>query len=460
MRLHYIGHASWLIESTDRRILIDPVLWDPHYEGLCAVSPRRHVWFEKLPAYDLIVISHRHFDHFDIMSLAALDRRCQILIPDRDRILAWALQELGFKRVEALPDNYRWVSGETSIITTPSAGVGREFGFLVQDSNATVWNQVDTVIDGAAVSRIASLFGPIDFLLANWQPLLESEVFTNGRTSFPYETYFRLLSNVKIANPVALAPASCGFKYLRDFAWLNKFVFPVTRDAFRRDVRKLLPGVNVMLVNPGDVVHLDSGIARHGVGESDFVSMVEDDTCETIFNPVGRVPELVDPNESGHSETEIVDTIEAFLRDRLAAVLKQSLQQRTIIHEYTKVGFTYRLDIVLPSTLVSYSIRFAESEIKLTKDRVPSPNLHTQIAGSVLMDLLLGRRSLSYLYGGGFYRSFNHVYTIEEHGCYRWKPGTRGSVADPLLLALDSDDLMMKYIDHAIRKNTQSFAAP
>ena len=435
---------------------MDPVFWDPHYEGLCAVSPRRQVSPEKLPAYDLIIVSHRHFDHFDITTLATLDRRCQVLIPDRDPILAYAFQELGFQRVEALPDNYRWVAGETSIITTPSRSIEREFGVVIQDPTATVWNQVDTVIPGAAASRIASVLGPIDFLLATWQPLLESEVLLNGRTSFPYEEYFRLLANVKIINPAALAPASCGFKYLGEAAWLNKFVFPVSRAAFCRDVVKAVRGANVMPVNPGDVVEIDAGSVRHGRGECEFVTLLEDDTAETAFNPVGGVPELVDPNHSQYTEKEMIETIETFLRDQLASVLKQSLPQRTIIHEYTEIGCEYQLDIVCPATVLSYSIRFAESGIKLNRGQFSSANLHTQIAGSVLTDVLLDRRSLSYLCSGGFYRSFNHFYKIDPQVCHRWKPLTVGSIIDPLLLALDTQDAMMRYIEREISNNVQS----
>ena len=458
MKIDFIGHASLLIESTDRKILIDPVFWDPHYEGLCAVSPRRHVFPERLPAYDIIAVSHRHFDHFDIRTLASLDRGCQVLIPDRDPLLAYTFRELGFSRVEALPDNYRWVTGDTAIVTTPSNGPDREFGFLIQDSTATIWNQVDTFVSSRLASRIASRFGPIDFLLATWQPLLESAVFINGRTSFPYEEYFRLLANVQIINPRALAPASCGFKYIDEAAWLNKFVFPVNRDVFVRDAGKAIRGAQVLTANPGDVIEINSGMVQPGAGKCEFVSMVEDDTSETVFNPVGDVPALTDPNHAGYTEAEMLERIEAFVRDQMATAIKQSLQERTIIHDYTKIGCTYQLDIVCPATVVSYSIRFSESEVKLTRDPSPAPNMHTQIAGSILTDVLLGRRSFSYLCSGGFYRSFNHFYAIEEHGCYRWRPTNR-QIIDPLLLALDSEELMIKYIDHEISKNVQPAAA-
>lgn len=56
MKIHLIGHATLLIETLDRTILMDPVLGDPHQEDLFDITPRREVLFDSFPALDMIVL--------------------------------------------------------------------------------------------------------------------------------------------------------------------------------------------------------------------------------------------------------------------------------------------------------------------------------------------------------------------------------------------------------------------
>src|SRR5207302_2105668 len=203
-------------------------------EGAAVMCPAREVSPERLPPYSVIVVSHRHLDHFDIRTLASLDRQCTVLIPDGDSLLKDAIHRLGFERCRPLEDGQSVTFGRTTLTTTPSSAGVREFGLVARDSSATIWNQVDSQITGDIATRIADALGPIDLLLATWQPLLEGEVLTNGATSFPHAIYFKLLANVQRARPRAAIPSACGFKYIGDGSWLNKFVFPATREMFAR----------------------------------------------------------------------------------------------------------------------------------------------------------------------------------------------------------------------------------
>src|SRR4051812_17805943 len=103
MKITCIGHASMSIETDDARILLDPVLFDPHQEGIANISPPRRVELAAMPSPDLIIISHKHLDHFDIRSLAALSRTAQVIIPC-DPLMSSALQRLGYERVVQLQD--------------------------------------------------------------------------------------------------------------------------------------------------------------------------------------------------------------------------------------------------------------------------------------------------------------------------------------------------------------------
>ena len=449
MRVHFIGHASLLIEAEGITILMDPVFRDPNFEGTNAMCPQREVNLDRLPHYDLLVISHRHLDHFDVATLAALDRACTVLIPDGDPLLERSIHRLGFERCLLLKDRQSTRFGGATLTPTPSKANVREFGLVVRDSAATLWNQVDTIIDGGMACGLAERFGPFDLLLAPWQPLLESELLTNGTTSFPFDRYFKMLSNVQLANPRAAVPGACGFKYVGPGEWLNKFVFPATREMFLRDVSALAPHVQAMLPNPGDVVDVSSTGASLNKAASPFVRMVEDDLAETAFDPTGFVPELSDANPHGYSEKEMLTVIEVFLTDSLMPILKASLQRRRIAYEYRRIGVVYQLDVVFPLHTSSWSIDFGR-DLALENRPSAAPHISSRITASVLTDLISGRCSGNYVFGGGFYRSSQRLYVVEPHGIYRWTAASEHSVVDPLWMALDLEDLFEKYIERQL----------
>ena len=88
----YIGHATLLIETGGVRLLTDPLLRD----GL--VHLRRHAvqvdaaWYQDL---DAVLISHMHWDHFDLPSLQLLDSSTRFIAPHGG---ARILRRHGFSR--------------------------------------------------------------------------------------------------------------------------------------------------------------------------------------------------------------------------------------------------------------------------------------------------------------------------------------------------------------------------
>ncbi|MCU1267472.1 MAG: hypothetical protein JWM21_3790 [Acidobacteria bacterium] len=98
MEIHMIGHASIFVKTEDCGILMDPVLWDPHQEGLFDVSPKREVIHKNLPQYEFLVISHKHQDHFDLRTLASLRKDVDVFIPqdpliERDVCASWVTRK-------------------------------------------------------------------------------------------------------------------------------------------------------------------------------------------------------------------------------------------------------------------------------------------------------------------------------------------------------------------------------
>jgi L-ascorbate metabolism protein UlaG (beta-lactamase superfamily) len=84
LRITLIGHASFLIQTAGRNLLIDPVYSrrasPVRFAGPLRVNPPG-IAFEDLPVIDAVLITHNHYDHLDVDTLVRLHRR------DRPRII-------------------------------------------------------------------------------------------------------------------------------------------------------------------------------------------------------------------------------------------------------------------------------------------------------------------------------------------------------------------------------------
>ena len=73
VRLSFVGHASWLIQTAGLNILVDPV-WSERASPFTLAGPKRHndpgIAFDALPKIDVVLVSHGHYDHLD-------SRRCR-----------------------------------------------------------------------------------------------------------------------------------------------------------------------------------------------------------------------------------------------------------------------------------------------------------------------------------------------------------------------------------------------
>jgi L-ascorbate metabolism protein UlaG (beta-lactamase superfamily) len=75
VRLSFVGHASWLIQTSGVNILVDPV-WSMRASPFSFAGPKRHndpgIAFEVLPKVDVVLVSHGHYDHLDVATLSKL----------------------------------------------------------------------------------------------------------------------------------------------------------------------------------------------------------------------------------------------------------------------------------------------------------------------------------------------------------------------------------------------------
>jgi L-ascorbate metabolism protein UlaG (beta-lactamase superfamily) len=78
LRLSFVGHVSWLIQTAGLNILVDPV-WSDRASPFSFAGPKRHndpgIAFDALPPIDTVLVSHGHYDHLDIATLSKLSAK-------------------------------------------------------------------------------------------------------------------------------------------------------------------------------------------------------------------------------------------------------------------------------------------------------------------------------------------------------------------------------------------------
>lgn len=85
IRVSFVGHVSFLIQTQALNILTDPV-WSMRASPFSFAGPKRvtppGIKFEDLPKIDVVLISHNHYDHMDINTIKKL------WIKDRPHVIA------------------------------------------------------------------------------------------------------------------------------------------------------------------------------------------------------------------------------------------------------------------------------------------------------------------------------------------------------------------------------------
>jgi L-ascorbate metabolism protein UlaG (beta-lactamase superfamily) len=152
MRVTYVRWSMCLIEMNGLNILTDPV-----FKMLGWRLPPAEYTVDRLPPLDLILVSHRHLDHWDRWAMSHLKRDIPLLV--RPRRIAADARRLGFTRVRELAP---WEQAEVCglrVTATPALHVGGEVGFVLQGER-TVYFAGDTSFDAEIFAAIAERFAP------------------------------------------------------------------------------------------------------------------------------------------------------------------------------------------------------------------------------------------------------------------------------------------------------------
>jgi L-ascorbate metabolism protein UlaG (beta-lactamase superfamily) len=177
VRVSFAGHASYLMQTAGLNILIDPV-WSERASPVSFAGPTRvrapGIAFDDLPKIDVVLITHGHYDHLDVATLARLMQR------DRPRFVAplghdaTIQQGAGAADVTTLDWHARaTLSDNVAVTLVPTQHWSARGlfdrnkalwgGYVIETPAARVYHVTDTGYgDGALFRQTRDRYGPFD----------------------------------------------------------------------------------------------------------------------------------------------------------------------------------------------------------------------------------------------------------------------------------------------------------
>ena len=144
LRTTWLGHSTVLIEIDGKRVITDPV-WGPRASPSSLAGPKRFqpppVPLRSMPAVDLVIVSHDHYDHLDYATIRQLAKTNVPFVTSLGvgaHLEAWGVQP---ERITELD----WWESHTlpgSDLTVTAAPSQHFSGRSLNDGNATLWSSM------------------------------------------------------------------------------------------------------------------------------------------------------------------------------------------------------------------------------------------------------------------------------------------------------------------------------
>ncbi len=173
MKIHFIGHASVVIECADTSILVDPWLFGKIFNNSWTLLPDPKLDPAMLSKIDYIWISHEHPDHCHFPTLDSFPmefkKRVTILFQARDyeKMLA-AFRKLGYQRFQLMPHREQLQLPATNTrVYCYHAGL-MDSALAISSERQVVFNGNDARISAGECALILKDLGRVDVLLTQF----------------------------------------------------------------------------------------------------------------------------------------------------------------------------------------------------------------------------------------------------------------------------------------------------
>lgn len=171
-----VAHASVLLDFDGLRVLTDP--WFSEKPGYQQGEPRAYATAAHLPELAGVVVSHGHYDHFDLAAFAAYPDKTVPMIVKRG--LGDRCHAAGFTNVTELDPWQSTTLGPVQVTAVPAKHAVPEVTYLLQGGGKTVFFGADT-LRVPELDEIPGRFGQLDLALLpinglTLRPLLNKQV--------------------------------------------------------------------------------------------------------------------------------------------------------------------------------------------------------------------------------------------------------------------------------------------
>ena len=265
MKLEYISHSCYAIETTTQRIVFDPWISASAYNKQWHLHPPP-VNTNAVTNADAILISHGHEDHLNKDSLLAIQKNAHVLFPFQWRKgIKGYFNHLGFHKItEAVSfKKYSFDGFEVTYLgySLESVIVVETDGNVIVNINDALNSNHETSVE-FLLDKIKTRWSKIDYLLSGW----------SGAGYFPNKVHYKNKDDIEVARlreqyfannfcrftkylqpdvAIAFAP---GFVLLNnDNRWINEIKFPRdVLDSYYRENFESDTGIFFPIAYPGD----------------------------------------------------------------------------------------------------------------------------------------------------------------------------------------------------------------
>jgi len=244
----YIGHATLLIEMDGVRLLTDPVL-GRHVSGfLC----RHHTLpMMTVDGVDAVLISHLHFDHFDLPSLRMVGLDTLVIAPHK---VASLLHRHGFQQVVELAVGGKHTVGGVTIEATYADHGGRRppfgpdahcLGYLISGAQRIYFAGDTDIFPG--MKELGDQLNIALLPVWGWGPTLGAGHMTPARAA----------EALSLLQPNLAIPIHWGTLHPWGMGWWQPRFLRVPPYLFADHARTVAPDVKIQIVAPGQTFVYD-----------------------------------------------------------------------------------------------------------------------------------------------------------------------------------------------------------